>query len=194
MALQLEPESPPTPDGRRLPRFSLRALIIVMTILAGGLGYFVVKVRSNQIALRRHTDIVDQLRVNSTSLPSKDDFAKGAVVQMRKESAFPSAEVDATLANFGARIRSGSATDLVIDFANVAIANRPNEVAALLVAHLESGLETLGLRRLHRGPALAIGRSIWTARDMVVVIDVVIPSGQQTAYVRMLFVDQQGAN
>jgi hypothetical protein len=188
----MEPESPSASAGRRRPRFSLRALIIVMTIAAVGLGYFVARVRSHQLALRRHADIVEQLRTNSTSLPSQGGFANQAVLQMRKESAFPPAEVDSTLANFGARIRSGSATDLVVDFSNVAMANQPCRVAELLVAHLEDGLEPLGLRRLHRGPVSAIGRSIWTADDMVVVIDVVIPTGQQTAYVRVLFVDQQG--
>jgi hypothetical protein len=184
---------PAPPAASRRPRFSLRASLIVTTLVAAVLGYFVAKARSHKIALRRHTAIVDQLRTNSTTLPARDEFQR-SVVLARIESAFPPADVDATLAEFGARIRSASATDLTIDFSKTTLANRPNDVAALLFSHLESGLESLGLRRFHRGPVMAIGRSIWTADDLVVAIDVIIPAGQRKAYVRVLFVDQQGAN
>ena len=187
----------PTRTG---PRFGLKALFALITLVALGLGYLAMKAKWHADVTRRHNAILDQLISNLSQPPSGTANLKSNISVDRQKKVFGQhwSGWESILDGLSGQglINSMATTEIQLDVANAADLGRPPALIQRIAQHYETGLNKSGLNRNITGITAGFPsyrtRAVWSGDGTTVLVDVSMAIDQtSSASVQLLILDHQ---
>lgn len=172
-------------------RFSLKALLVLVTLVGLWLGWKTARERRAAEMVARHHSMLDLIENNMATAPTGTSFRfspaqRQRTAAFRKRTRPNQAEQRQNLGGMfeNGRFRNTVTRTVILDVSQAAVDR--DTLTSRIRAHYEQGLDELGLRRIvDLGGHRATG--IWTLPDenLNVIIDVVIESDD--AQVRTIY-------
>lgn len=191
LTMQSEP-----PPGRRLFRFGLKSLFILMTVLCIWLGIRAARDRRAREMVAVNHAVLEALEKNVTAEPKDAHFVMPASIRQSTANFLKKSRPDSEaqrrqIANLfdGGRLYTTSTFDVPLNVEKALAADSPTNVSTRLVAHYGRGLAEAGLNLTVSGGGES-SMAIWHMPDhgVSVIIDVNVDSDTKQARVRTIFI------
>jgi hypothetical protein len=182
--------------SRRLFRFGLKSIFILMTILCIWLGIHAARDRRAREMVAINHAVFEALAKNATAQPKDAYFVMSASIRQSTASFIKKSRLDsetqrrqiASLFN-GGRLYATSTFDVPLNVEKALSVDSPEQVSRRLLGHYENGLAEAGLKRSLSSSGES-SMAIWEMPDhgLSTIIDVVVSPERQQARVRTIFI------
>jgi hypothetical protein len=182
------------PEKRRGPRFGLRLIFFLTTLLALGLGYLALRSNWRVETARRHNLMMAQLVENLLQPASGLTYDSQQVTKKHFDRYF-AASWDERWGFFDlgnpAKFNSQASTGHGFTVAAPRTGSQPADLCQRILAHYERDLKSVGL-----SPSIATSsaercQTLWIDDGVVVIVEVWLDADRSQGTVQMLVVDDQ---